>query len=461
MTQEETTYDASHIEVVVGWEAVRRRPGMYVGSTGERGLNQLVFEVAERAVNQAVARRSGSVDIVLLPDGGVSVADDGPGAPFGGPEDADGPGIEELLTRMGSGAGTGDRHDVTLGFCGAGPCVVNALSRRMTAEVRHEEVRWVQEYARGQAVTPLTEAGAAAGTGTVIAFWPDADIFGTAQFAFESLAERFRELAFLNRGLEVSLADRRRSDAPRSLRFGFPGGARDLVDFLDGGRPPGAATTDIISFEHEDPRMAGVMEVAFHWSDSPEERIRTFANSRSTIGGAHELGFREGVATAVTAFARERRLLAATEPDLDTERTIAGLTAVVSVKLDRPEFEGATHGVLGNPEVRTCLRQAVRDHLGRWLREHPEQATAVMGSCSADRPALLTGTTDGERGGVSKRRYVARGVPGGYRIWDNKGRRWWGDLYELCPDDLLTELNSRADPERISILLKRYRALKR
>lgn len=377
VSEEDTRYDASHIQVLEGWEAVRKRPGMYVGSTSERGLRQMVFEVAVRAVNDVLAGRAASVDITLTPDGGVCVADDGPGVPIDETEGTGGPGLEALLTRIQVGAGTGDRHDVTLGFCGVGPGVVNALSRRMTAEVRREGVLWVQEYARGVAATPLTVVGTATGSGTAITFWPDADIFGATEFSFDGLEERFRELTFLNQGLEISLTDLRRLGESHSVRLRFPGGTRDFVDFLDG-RTAAHAPMETIAFEREDARMAGVMEVAFRWCNCPDERVQSFANSRPTIGGTHTVGFREGMAAAVTAYAREQGLPTPMDPDFGADRIGAGLTAVVSVKLDRPEFEGATRGVLGNSEVRNCVGKAVQDHLGRWLKEDPERAAAVI-----------------------------------------------------------------------------------
>ncbi|MFH9355683.1 ATP-binding protein [Kitasatospora sp. NPDC017646] len=377
MSEEASKYDASQIQVLEGWEAIRKRPGMYIGSTGERGMRHLVFEVADRAVNEVLAGHASRVDITLTPDGGVCVTDDGRGVRI---DEAGGtglPGIEALLTRMQTGAGPGGRHDVTLGFCGVGPFVVNALSRRMTAEVRRGGTRWVQEYARGVAVTPLTEAGTSTGSGTTIVFWPDTDIFGTTEFSFDGLAERFRELALLNRDLEISLTDQRRPAASRSVRFRYPGGARDFVALLDE-QEEAPAHSDVVGFEREDPRMAGTVEVALRWHGSREERIRSFANSRPTGGGTHECGFRDGVAAAVTAYARERRLLTATDPDLSTDRIGEGLTAVVSVKLDHPEFHGAIRDVLGNATVRACVGQAVQEHLGGWLEEHPEWAVAVV-----------------------------------------------------------------------------------
>ncbi|WP_234435800.1 ATP-binding protein [Streptomyces sp. NRRL F-2747] len=375
MSEEATSYDASNIQVLEGWEAVRKRPGMYIGSTSEWGLRQMVFEVADRAVNEVLDGRAASVDVTLTPDGGVRVADDGPGISID--ETEAGPGIEALLTQMQAGTGAGGRHGVALGFCGFGPAVVNALSQRMTAEVRREGVRWVQEYARGVAAAPLTEAGAATGSGTTIAFWPDADIFGAAEFSFDGLVERFRELAFLNQGLEISLTDLRRPDESCSVRLRLPGGARDFVAFLDG-HPAASAPMDTIAFEYEDPRMAGVMKVAFRWCSCPEKRVRSFANSRPTVDGTHTVGFRDGMTAAVIAYAREQGLLTTTDPDFDADRISEGLTAVVSVKLDRPEFEGSTRGVLGNAEVRDCVGQAVQDHLGRWLKDDPERAAAVI-----------------------------------------------------------------------------------
>lgn len=220
MSQDAIRYDASHLEVLEWWEAIRKRPGMYVGSTGERGLHQLVFEVAGLAVNEVLAGRASSVDVTLTPDGGVRVADDGPGVPVEAAGDTGGPSLEALLTRPHAGAGLGGRHAAAMSLFGMGPCVTNALSSHLTAEVGREGVRWVQEYKRGVALTPPTAVGPATGSGTTITYWPDTDIFGTAKCSFAVLAERFRELAFLNQGLSISLTDER----PQADR-GRPGSA--------------------------------------------------------------------------------------------------------------------------------------------------------------------------------------------------------------------------------------------
>ncbi|MFJ7073541.1 DNA gyrase subunit B [Streptomyces sp. NPDC098781] len=387
MSDDAIRYDAGHIQVLEGREAVRKRPGMYVGSTGERGLRQLVFDVADRAVNEVLVGRASRVEVTLTADGGVRIADDGPGDPFEDTGTAGAPGLETLLTRIQTGVQPAGRHDVALGYCGMGPFVTNALSSRLTAEVRREGVSRVQEYSRGIAVTPTTRSGPATGTGTTITFWPDAEIFGTATYSFDGLEERFRELAFLNRELDISLTDRRRPVEARTVRFRFPGGARDFVAFLDE-RAGAPVHPDVIALGWEDRRIAGTVEVALRWCHSREQRIRSYANCRPTLhGSTHETGFWEGLTAAIDAYAREQRLLAASDAPLGTDRIGEGLTAVVSVKLDQPEFHGATRSVLGGTGVRECVAQAVQEHLDSWLASHPEQAAAIIDRISGSSAA--------------------------------------------------------------------------
>ncbi|MEU9882275.1 DNA gyrase subunit B [Streptomyces phaeochromogenes] len=377
MSGESTGYDAADIEVLEGREAVRKRPGMWVGSTGERGLHELVFAVVGWAVNEVLAGRGGSVDVTLTSDGGVRVADDGPGGPFDAARHTGGPDLEALLTSFHAGPELSGRHITDVGQFRAGLFVANALSSRLTAEMRCEGGRRVQEYARGVAVAPPAAAGSATGNGTIIAFWPDTELFETTRCSFNVLEERFRQVAFLNRGLGISLTDERPAGEARALLFRFPDGVRDFVAALDA-EAGAAVPPDVIGFEREDPRMAGTMEVALLWTGSGQERIVGFANSRATReGGTHLDGFRDGVAAAVIAYARERGLPTA---DLDPrdDRIGRSLTAVVSVKLDRPEFLGATRGLLGNTEVRNCVREAVREHLGNWFEEDPERAAEFV-----------------------------------------------------------------------------------
>ncbi|WP_234048612.1 DNA topoisomerase subunit B [Streptomyces liliifuscus] len=397
MSGESTGYDAADIEVLEGREAIRKRPGMWVGSTGERGPHQMVFEVVGRAVNQVLVggsgsrngngngngngsgsgRGSGFVDVTLTSDGGVRVADDGPGRPFEAAGESGGPDLEALLTSFHAGPELSGRNITDVGQFRAGLFVVNALSSRLTAEVRGEGGHRVHEYARGVEVATPAAVGSATGSGTTIAFWPDSEIFETPRCSFAVLAERFRQVAFLNRGLGISLTDERPAGGARAVSFRFPEGVRDFVAALDAETGSGVQP-DVVGFEREDPRMAGTMEVALLWTGSREERILGFANSRATReGGTHVDGFRDGVAAAVIAYARDRGLPGA---DLDPRdgRICGSLMAVVSVKLDHPEFLGATRGLLGNTDVRDCVGEAVREHLGNWFEEQPERASEFV-----------------------------------------------------------------------------------
>ncbi|MGW1962644.1 DNA gyrase subunit B [Streptomyces sp. NPDC001935] len=396
MSQDNTGTDTARLRVLEGFESVRKRPGMYVGSTGERGLRHLVFGVVERAVDEALAGQGEHIDVTLMEDGGIRVADSGPGIAVEAAGHTDGPGLEDMLTRLHTAArGLRGRRTMALSPLRTEPSVVNALSSRLTVEVRREDGRWVQEYRRGVAVSPptatgVTTGGGTTGSGTTITFWPDADLFETTRPSFGDLAIRFREVAALNRGLSLSLTDESDRDEPRSASFRFPDEERDLVAVLGMETGP-RVHPDVIAFEEEDARMAGTVEVSLRWCDSPGSTVRSFANSiRTYEGGTHEAGLRDGVTTAVDAYAREHRLLAASDPRPAFEDVGEGLTAVVSVKLDAPEFYGATRTRLGgdgdavHPDVRdtgavhACVRDAVVAHLGTWLERHPEQAAAVI-----------------------------------------------------------------------------------
>lgn len=387
MSGEGMQYDAADIEVLDGVAVVRRRPGMWVGSTGERGLHQMVFNVVGRAVNEVLAQGGGCVDVTLTPDGGVRVEDDGAGVPFEdgeGGEDGGASGLEAQLTGLRPGPAAEGRHLVQLGHFDLGLFVVNALSGRLTAEARCGGVRRVQEYARGVALAPPAAAGATTASGTTVAFWPDTEVFETTSCSFAVLAERFRQAAVLNRGVEISLTDERPAGGARKVRFRFPDGVRDFVAALDAEAGTGVEP-DVIAFEQEDPRMSGTMDVAFSWVGRDRSRLLSFANSRLTReGGAHADGFRDGLEAAVTAWARGRGLLTSQDAGFVADRICEGLSAVVSVKLDRPEFLGPILGLLGGAEVRACVGEAVRRHFGAWLEERPDRAATIFDELTRD-----------------------------------------------------------------------------
>ncbi|GGQ93363.1 DNA gyrase subunit B [Kitasatospora griseola] len=331
------TYDASSIVVLEGLEAVRKRPGMYIGSTGERGLHHLLYEVAESAMDEVLLGHADRVEVALLADGSVRVTHDGV---YRRP-------LDEQLTVLHLGARRGGRHVIS--WFDLGLSVVNALSDRLVAEERHGGVTNRQEYSRGEPVAPPHPTGPADGTGTTITFRPDPEIFETVTFDRSTLTERFRELAALNRTLDLTLTDAR-GDVPHTERFHSPDGVREFLARL------GADPAEAIVVEHEDDRMGGSMAIALAPAGDNEPQIATFANSRRIDDGTHLEGFRDGVAAVLGPDAR--------------------LTAVVSVKLDEPSYEGSCREILGNTPVRACVAEAVQQALETWRDEHPERAAA-------------------------------------------------------------------------------------
>ncbi|MFF2774186.1 DNA gyrase subunit B [Streptomyces sp. NPDC058052] len=376
--ENDVRYDASQIKVIEGLEAVRRRPGMYVGSTGVRGLHHMVLGVVEHAVNETVAGRVRAVEVTLLADGGVRVADDGTGVPFGSPGDDGGPGLEERLSRFCFWRGPLDRNRIWAWSGGIDLAVVNALSTRTRAEVRRAGTRWVQEYLRGTAVASPSAAGTTARTGTTLTFRPDPTIFETVDCSFGHLAERFRELAFLYPGLDVTLTDERTAGAPAVQRIHCPGGLRDFVASLTATRSL-SGPEDVVAFGADAPAMAGLVEVALSRPAVGRRQVLGYANGRATLdGGTHEEGFLAGLSGAVTAHARACGALSATDPAIGPEEVGAGLTAVVSVKLDDPSFEGGTRTRLGGAHVRDAVEEAVRAGVLAWLEAHPERAARLL-----------------------------------------------------------------------------------
>ena len=383
------SYDASAITVLEGLDAVRKRPGMYIGSTGERGLHHLVYEVVDNSVDEALAGYATSISITLLANGGVRVIDDGRGIPVDEHPIEKKPALEVVLTVLHAGGKFGGSgYSVSGGLHGVGVSVVNALSNRLDVEVRRDGFVHRQVYRYGVPEAALDKGEATAETGTTITFWADADIFETTHYDFTTLARRFQEMAFLNRGLVLEIVDEREAvviegedgeepvEAVRSARFCYEGGIADFVRHINASK--GVANPSVISFETEtdDHRMSA--EIAMQWNTTYSESVYTFANTiNTTEGGTHEEGFRSAMTTLVNKFAREWNILKEKDPNLSGEDIREGLTAIISVKMTEPQFEGQTKAKLGNTEMKTFVQKVVNEQLGEWFEKNPAEGKEI------------------------------------------------------------------------------------
>ncbi|MEV7541603.1 ATP-binding protein [Streptomyces sp. NPDC089915] len=374
-------YTASDIRVLDAREAIRKRPGMYIGSSGERGLHQMVYEVVAYAVDEHLAGHGGAIDVTITADGGVRVADHGRGMPVEG--------IERELTELSFGSKPRTGYGTSGGLGGVGLCVVGALSSRLTVEVRRDGRRWTQAYEKGVPVTALTRHEETGGHGTAIAFLPDAGIFEPSRFSFATLSERLRELACLNEGLAVSLTDER---PERPVRHHHSGGLPAYLAHLSP-HPSGRVHSAALAFASQNADRTLLAEVAMEWNTGSPGGLHSFANSTRTVeGGAHEHGFRTALTDLLNDYARRHGLLPPDGGDLSAEAVDEGLTAVLSVKLTHPVFEGCTKTRLGNPEAMDYVREVVRAHLTEWLERNPGDAAAVV------RHVLGRAATGNERG---------------------------------------------------------------
>ena len=371
-----SSYGAKDITVLEGLEAVRRRPGMYIGSTGPRGLHHLVYEVVDNSVDEAIAGHAKRVTVTLHPDNSCTVVDDGRGIPVEKMKKArNKPAAEVVLTTLHAGGkfGDGGGYKVSGGLHGVGISVVNALSERLDLEIWRDGAVWTQSYERGKPVTKFKKGRAVKSTGTTITFWPDPEIFEEVEFDFEILSERLRETAFLTRGLRVELIDERAEG--RRVEFQYKGGIADFVKHLNDSKDP--LHRKIIYFEGE--TKDGQVEVALQWNSSYQESTFSFANNINTHeGGTHLSGFRSALTRTLNAIAKNRNLLKEKDENLSGEDVREGLTAVVSVKLADPQFEGQTKGKLGNPPIEGLVKEVVNRQLGDFLEEHPADARRIL-----------------------------------------------------------------------------------
>ena len=385
------SYDASAIQVLEGLDAVRKRPGMYIGSTGERGLHHLVYEVVDNSVDEALAGHCDTIVVTLLNDGGVRVVDNGRGIPVDIHPVEGKPAVEVVLTVLHAGGKFGGGgYAVSGGLHGVGVSVVNALSYKLDVEVRRNAVVYRQSYAYGVPVAPLAAGEATETTGTTVTFWADGDIFETTTYDFTTLSRRFQEMAFLNKGLTISLVDERDVAAPsddiddaanlevvvRQVSYRYDGGIADFVSHLNASKGPAHAHVIHVEAEDEERRISA--EVALQWNEGYSESVYTFANTiNTTEGGTHEEGFRSALTTLVNKFAREWNILKEKDTNLAGEDIREGLTAIVSVKLGEPQFEGQTKGKLGNTEAKTFVQKLVHDQLGAWFEANPSEGKDI------------------------------------------------------------------------------------
>ncbi len=367
-------YDAEDITVLEGLEAVRKRPGMYIGSTGPRGLHHLVYEIVDNSVDEALAGRCDSVSVVIHPDNSVTVVDDGAGIPVGIMAKEQRPALEVIMTVLHAGGKFGDGgYKVSGGLHGVGASVVNALSEKLEVEVRREGHHWRQSYARGKPTGPVTKGEPTRETGTTTHFLPDADIFETLELDFTTLEERLRETAFLTRGLRISLKDERAEG--REVSFHYEGGIVDFVAYLNENKEPIHAKVISLTGESDE----GAVEVAMQWNASYQESVHSFANNINTHeGGTHLSGFRSALTGALNKYAREKGFLKEKDDNLSGEDVREGLTAVISAKLSDPQFEGQTKTKLGNPGMQGFVHSIVNARLSEFLEENPRDSSAVL-----------------------------------------------------------------------------------
>ena len=392
-------YDASDLRVLEGLEAVRIRPGMYIGSTGPRGLHHLVYEIVDNSVDEALAGYASHIEVTILPDNGIRVVDDGRGIPVDEVPGEGVSGVETVMTKLHAGGKFGGGgYAVSGGLHGVGISVVNALSTRVDIEVRRQGYYWTQTYVNQQPTAPLKQGRAMRDdetTGTSVTFWPDPKIFETTIYDFETLRSRFQQMAFLNKGLKITLTDMRETEVQgdevtgdgdnaveelhQTVTYQYANGIKDYVDYMVKLRKATPIEPDVIDIESEDLQIGISAEIAMQWTTAYSESVHTFANTISTTeGGTHEEGFRAALTSMVNRYARDKNILKEKDDNLSGDDVREGLTAVISVKLTNPQFEGQTKTKLGNSEAKTFVQRVMNEKLGDWFDAHPTEAKNII-----------------------------------------------------------------------------------
>ena len=373
------SYGADQIQILEGLEAVRKRPGMYIGSTGPRGLHHLVYEVVDNSVDEALAGYCDDIRVFIRKDGSVRVVDNGRGIPVAMNQQEQKSTVEVVLTILHAGGKFGGgAYAVSGGLHGVGISVVNALSRELDVEVRQQGYVWRVSFENGVATAPLKQGETSDETGTTITFWPSAETFETVEFDYETLRARFQQMAFLNKGLRITVTDER-SDEEVTQSYMYERGLEDYVEYLNNAKKNELVHPDIIAFESEDTGRKISLEVAMQWTNGYTESVHTYANTINTHeGGTHEEGFRAALTTLVNRYAREKQIIKEKDENLSGDDVREGLTAVTSVKLAEPQFEGQTKTKLGNTEAKAFVQRVAGQQLGDWFDSHPTEARNII-----------------------------------------------------------------------------------
>ncbi|MBA0124043.1 DNA topoisomerase (ATP-hydrolyzing) subunit B [Haloechinothrix sp. YIM 98757] len=398
MAAKKNEYSASSITVLEGLEAVRKRPGMYIGSTGERGLHHLIWEVVDNAVDEAMAGYASKVEVSLLPDGGVRVTDDGRGIPVEEHPVEKRPTVEVVLTMLHAGGKfDGKSYAVSGGLHGVGVSVVNALSSALEVEIHRDGTVWTQQYKTSAPVGAPQKHGSTKRTGTTVTFWADDSIFETTNYNLETVARRLQEMAFLNKGLTITLRDEREPDENGEDASGekarlteqtyhYPGGLSDFVKHINSTRDP--IHRNVVSFEADGDGVQ--VEVAMQWNSGFTPSVYTFANTINTHeGGTHEEGFRAALTRVVNNYARDKKLLKEKDANLTGDDVREGLAAIVSIKLAEPQFEGQTKTKLGNSDAKTFVQATTHEWLSDWFERNPSDAKAIISKAVSSAQARL------------------------------------------------------------------------
>ncbi len=447
----DATYQAENIQVLEGLEAVRKRPGMYIGSTGPAGLHHLVYEVVDNSVDEAMAGHCSTIEVVILADGRCRVVDDGRGIPVGQhPKYPDKSAAEVVMTVLHAGGKFGGGgYKVSGGLHGVGVSVVNALSTYVELEINRDGRRWRQDFHDGgQPVGPIKEVGDSPGsqTGTSVTFTPDPSVFDSVEFRAQTLLERFQMMAFLNAGLKIAFRDER-DISPTKAEFQYDGGIRDFVRHLNDAKDP---LFDEVGYL-DAAEQGDEVEIAFQWNTGYQlDGIHSFANGISTIeGGMHEEGFKTALTSTVNRYARAKNLLKEKEDNLQGDDIREGLTAIVSVRLQEPQFEGQTKAKLGNTSMRSLVQKATNDALTDWLEEHPKEAKRTIGKAIDARRARLAAQK--AKNTIRKSALAGAGLPG--KLTDcSSGDAAESEVYIVEGDSAGGSAKDARDPRTMAIL---------